>query len=114
MTLSLPLQHVWPWLYDEGEDRSIFLALQFQLRFMKEFIQDGHAAFHHLEAEVVNAVCTDPSEELEKHLVLPLIRERIVAAAADHYRAQAENQSADRVRLQLPVPFMSHSFVVCP
>ncbi|KAL3141196.1 hypothetical protein ABBQ38_003536 [Trebouxia sp. C0009 RCD-2024] len=89
-------KHVWPWLYDEGEDRSIFLALQFQLRFMKEFIQDGHAAFHHLEAEVVNAVCTDPSEELEKHLVLPLIRERIVAAAADHYRAQAENQSADR------------------
>lgn len=93
------MQHVWPWLYDDAEDRSIFSALQSQLRFMKEFIEDGHAALHHLEAEVVNAVCKDPSEELEKHLVLPLIRERIAAAAADHYQAQAESQSADRVRL---------------
>ena len=97
--MACPLQHVWPWLYDDAEDRSIFAALQSQMRFMKQFIEDGQAALHHLEAEVVNAACTDPSEELEKHLVLPLIRERITAAALNYNRAQAENQSANRVGL---------------
>lgn len=99
VTLGLPLQHVWPWLYDDAEDRALFSALQSQMKFMKKFIEDGGAALHHLESELVSAACTDPSEEVEKLLVLPLIRARVTAAAEAHNRAQAENQSANRVRL---------------
>lgn len=89
---------MWPWLYDDAEDRRVFTALQSQLKFIKEFTENGVAALHHLEAELVTAACTDPSVEMEKQLVLPLIRERIHAAAEDLNRAQDQDQSENTVR----------------
>ena len=65
------VQHVWHWLYDGAEDRRIFRALQSQLKYTKEYMKDGYAALHHLEAELVAAACTDPSVDIEKQLVLP-------------------------------------------
>ena len=49
----LAVQHVWPWLYDNAEDRKLFTALQSQLKFIKEYAKDGYVALHHLEAELV-------------------------------------------------------------
>lgn len=92
------MQHVWPWLYDDEEDRRLFTALQSQLKFIEEFTRSGFEALHHLESELVAAACTDPSVELEKQLVLPLIRERIHAAAKDFNRAQDQDQSENTVR----------------
>ena len=93
------MQHVWPWLYDDAEDRRLFTALQSQLKFITKFSEDGIAALHHLEFELLAAACNDPSAEMEKQLVLPLIRERINAAAEDFYRAQDVNRGADMVRV---------------
>ena len=89
---------MWPWLYDDEEDRRLFTALQSQLKFIEEFTRSGFEALHHLESELVAAACTDPSVELEKQLVLPLIRERIHAAAKDFNRAQDQDQSENTVR----------------
>ena len=96
------VQHVWPWLYDDAEDRRLFTALQSQLKFIHEFVQSGSAALHHLESELVAAACTDPSVEMEKQLVLPLIRDRIHAAAKDVSRAQDQDQSENTVRAFVP------------
>lgn len=88
---------MWPWLYDDVEDRRLFTALQSQLKFSKEFAKDGYVALHHLEAELVAAACTDPSVEVEKQLVLPLFRDRIHAAAKDLNRAQDQDDSENTV-----------------
>ena len=92
------LQNVWPWLYDDKEDRRLFTALQSQLKFMTKFMEDGHVAIRHLEDELVFAACSDPSAHVEKQLVLPLLQQRIRAAAEDFAKAEAENQDANRVR----------------
>ena len=89
---------MWPWLYDDAEDRRLFTALQSQLKSIKEFVQSGSAALHHLESELVAAACTDPSVKMEKQLVLPLIRARIHAAAQNFNRAQDQDQSEKTVR----------------
>ena len=93
------LQNVWPWLYSDVEDRRLFTALQSQLRFITKFIDNGSAAMYRLESELLAAACTDPSSHMENQLVLPLLRDRINAAADDLSKAQAENQDANRVRL---------------
>lgn len=72
--------------------------------FMTKFVDDGKAAMYHLESELLAAACTDPSSDIERQLILPLLQDRINAAAHDLNRAQAENQDANRVRLYAPSP----------
>ena len=51
-------------------------------------MKDVDVALHHLEAELVAAACTDPTHDIEKQLVLPLMRDQIHAAAKDLNTAQ--------------------------
>ena len=97
------VQHVWPWLYDDAEDRRIFTALQSQLKFIKDFAKDGYVVLHHLEAELVAAACTDPSVEVEKQLVLPLMRDHIHAAAEDFNRVQDQDDFENTVGSCMPI-----------
>lgn len=64
------------------------MALQSQLKYIKDYKKDAYVALHHLETELCAAACTDPSIDIEKQLVLPLIRDQIHAAAKDLHTAQ--------------------------
>lgn len=103
---------MWPWLYDDEEDRRLFTALQSQLKFIKDFVESGCAAVHHLESALLGAACSDPTVAMEKQLVLPLIRDRIHAAAKDVSRAQDQDQSENTVRTCVLCVLECHGIVV--
>ena len=90
------LQDVWPALFDDVEDRNMYTALQSQLKYITKMQQRASPALRVLETELISGACHDPGAVIESELVLPLIRERIDAAAQE----QAENQSANKVSKQ--------------
>ncbi len=100
------VQNVWPWLFDEAEDRKIFSALQFQLKHITKQQEGASAAVYHLECSLIAAACHDPGRVIERRLVLPLLHQRINAAAKAAAQVQAENQDTNKVglcrRLRLP------------
>ncbi|KAL0039198.1 hypothetical protein WJX77_011157 [Trebouxia sp. C0004] len=74
-------QNVWPWLFDEAEDRRIFTGLQLQLKHITNQQEGGSTAVYHLECSLLAAACHDPGRVIEKRLVVPLLHQRISAAA---------------------------------
>ena len=93
------VQNVWPWLFDEAEGRKIFSALQLQLKYITDQKEGASAAVHHLECSMIAAACHDPGRVIERRLVLPLLRQRISAAAKAAAQVQAENQDTNKVGL---------------
>lgn len=93
------VQNIWPWLFDEAEDRKIFTALQLQLKYITNQKEGASAAVYHLECSMIAAACHDPGRIIEKQLVLPLLHQRISAAAKAAAQVQAENQDANKVGL---------------
>ena len=91
------MQDVWPWLFDDEEDRRLFKALQSQLMYITKQQEGASAAMYHLEAELVAAACHDPGSLIERKLVLPLIQQRINEAADAAAQQQAENQDVNKV-----------------
>ena len=93
------VQNVWPWLFDEAEDRKTFSALQSQLKYINNQKEGASAAVYHLECSMVAAACHDPGRAIERWLVLPHLHQRITAAAEAAAQVQAENQDINKVRL---------------
>ncbi len=93
------VQNVWPWLFDEAEDRKIFSALQSQLKYINNQKEGASAAVYHLECSMIAAACHDPGRVIERRLVLPLLHRRISAAAEAAAQVQAENQDINKVGL---------------
>ncbi|KAA6428842.1 MAG: U-box domain-containing protein [Trebouxia sp. A1-2] len=92
-------KNIWPWLFDEAEDRKIFTALQLQLKYITNQKEGASAAVYHLECSMIAAACHDPGRIIEKQLVLPLLHQRISAAAKAAAQVQAENQDANKTHL---------------
>lgn len=93
------VQNVWPWLFDEAEDRKTFWALQSQLKYINNQKEGASAAVYHLECSMIAAACHDPGRVIERRLVLPLLHQRISAAAEAAAQVQAENQDINQVGL---------------
>ncbi len=93
------VQNVWPWLFDEAEDRKTFWALQSQLKYINNQKEGASAAVYHLECSMIAAACHDPGRVIERRLVLPLLHQHISAAAEAAAQVQAENQDINKVGL---------------
>ncbi|DBA96197.1 TPA: hypothetical protein ACH3X3_002397 [Trebouxia sp. C0006] len=92
-------KNVWPWLFDEAEDRKTFWALQSQLKYINNQKEGASAAVYHLECSMIAAACHDPGRVIERRLVLPLLHQHISAAAEAAAQVQAENQDINKGNL---------------
>lgn len=62
---------------------ALLKSLQTQHKLMVQHLDDACAVLELLRAHVVDAACDDPASLILPHLVMPLIKERLEAVAAD-------------------------------
>ncbi len=90
----LLLQHVRPKLYKPDQIQKLRSDLEAQLEEMDRLHAEEYAILLPLETLTVEAACDDPGALLLPHLILPLIREQLEAAAGIQPHLRSKQQSS--------------------
>jgi len=100
---GLFLQEFWPKLCSPGRAQSVLNAMQTQQQQLAQDFEAGCVELSPLEAHVVESACDDPGALLLPHLILPYIRKRLEAQAAQ-FCAKTDAGSASHSRVSVPRP----------
>ncbi|WIA33521.1 hypothetical protein OEZ86_006646 [Tetradesmus obliquus] len=68
-------------LYSDVDDRAFFDRIKTALKAIEGRLEEGRVALQHLELMLTNVACDDPGAAIGSQLVLPLLQERLDAAA---------------------------------
>jgi hypothetical protein len=96
-------------LYTDADDRAFFDRVKAELRAAEQRLAEGAAALLHLEAALGYVACDDPGAAVGASLVLPMLQERLDAAAAEFAARRAEEAEAEVIRMEVSCLF---SFIV--
>ncbi len=92
--MVLLLQHARPKLYKPDQIQKLHGDLEAQLEEMDRLRAEEYAILLPLETLTVEAACDDPGALLLPHLILPLVREQLEAAAGIQPHLRSKQQSS--------------------
>lgn len=83
-------------LYSEDDDRSFFNRIKDALKSTEARLEEGRVALQHLEMFLLNVACDDPGAAIGTQLVLPMLQERLDAAALA-FKAERAKMAEDEI-----------------
>jgi len=83
-------------LYSEDDDRSFFNRIKDALKSTEACLEEGRVALQHLEMFLLNVACDDPGAAIGTQLVLPMLQERLDAAALA-FKAERAKMAEDEI-----------------
>ena len=101
--LVLSVQEFWPKLCPAGKAQSVLDAMQTQQQQVAQDFEAGCSELSLLEAHVLESACDDPGTLLLPHLILPYLRKRLEAEAAQ-FCAKTDAGSASYSRVSVARP----------
>jgi len=97
------VQELWPKLCSPGKAQAMLDAMQTQQQQTAQDFEAESAELSLLEAHVLESACDDPGALLLPHLILPYLRDRLEAQAAQfHAKTAAGSASCTRVSIARP------------
>jgi len=90
-------------LYTDADDRAFFDRVKAEVRAVDGRLADGRAALLHLEGAMCNVACDDPGAAVGASLALPMLQERLDAAAAEFAARRAKEAEEDVIRMEVSV-----------
>lgn len=83
-------------LYSEEDDRNFFNRIKDALKTTESRLEEGRVALQHLEMFLLNVACDDPGAAIGTQLVLPMLQERLDAAALA-FKAELAKMAEDEI-----------------
>ncbi len=88
-------------LYNETDDRSFFNRIKDELKQVEKRLEDGRGALQHLEMHLINVACDDPGAVIGAQLALPILQERLDAAALEYAAKRAAMAESEIIRMEV-------------
>ena len=85
---------------------ALLKSLQTQHELVLQHLDGACAVLELLRAQVVDAACDDPSSLILPHLVVPIIKERLVSLEAKALNRQVEESGVHKALLQPTAPMV--------
>jgi hypothetical protein len=83
-------------LYSGDDDVSFFNRIKDALKSTEARLEEGRVALQHLEMFLLNVACDDPGAAIGTQLVLPMLQERLDAAALA-FKAERAKMAEDEI-----------------
>ncbi len=90
-------------LYNDDDDRVFYNLITRELHDVDKRLDEGRAALHHLEMQLINVACDDPGSVIGSQLALPMLQDRLDAAAMEFAAKRAAEAEEQIMRMEVCV-----------